>query len=204
MSMPITGVMPKEEKMLTQADLLKKLKYHSGPTKMPKTKIARLLSEFGCISKHVKGSIAQIFVSVAEKSLFRYRPLMNDIGDELAESPIWIEEELFFLDKKGRVVTAKKKVIVKEKRFFGLWGRVVAKEKINKIVGIVRPQTTVYKVFKKLGEKANRIYRIVSYCRYTQAVVVYKFPKNVSMLQWRRSVLQQKAKSQNELKGAAA
>lgn len=165
--------------MLTQEKLIGTLNYSPGPAKMPQAKIRDFLRKFGWVKKHVKGPIAQVFDSAVEPALFRYRPLMVDksANDDLSKLPVWIREKIYFFDEEGEVVTVKKKITVKEKRFFGRWGQMVEKEKVRKIVGIVDQSSKISEVFMDFGAEAARVHHIISYCRYTQAVIVYRICK---------------------------
>jgi len=181
--------------MLTQKELSER-QGDCVPDPMPSTQIRAFMEEFPWIKKHIGGLIrgggliVQAYVSRMESSLFNYSPEGINVGDV-----DWIMERILLLNEKGEVVTTE--VERRRKKFF-LFGPVVSE--IKKIYGIVSYDSSVGSVIEQFWEKSDSVHFIFSHYGYTGAVIIYKFPKDVSLRQWVKNEIEsEKAKLQNEV-----
>jgi len=171
--------------MLTQKDLYEKQQHGTrvgmDPVPMPPTKVQAFLEEFPWIRKHVNEPIAQVYVSRVESSILNY--FLHSIDIEMF-SRMW--EKITLLNEKGEEVIGE---IKKWRKKFFFWGPPVAR--IKRISGTIPHHDfrtgytpSVGTITERLGEKADSVRFLLSYYSYTQAVIVYKLPKGISMRQW--------------------
>lgn len=178
--------------MLTQKELAKRQGggIDVSPDPMAPTKIRAFMEEFPWVRKYVGGSIVQAYVSGVESSLLNYSPEWIDVG---FFEPELIYERILLLNEEREVVTAE--IEKKMKKFF-FFGSYVSK--IKRISGIVFRGSSVESVVERFGEKTDSVRFLLSYYGYTQAVIIYKLPKGVSLRQWiEREVESEKIKLQN-------
>lgn len=161
--------------MLTQKELSEKQCCNADncPEPMPPTKIQAFKDQFPWIKRYVTGPIAQVYVSRVEPSLLNY-----SLGWGL-EGFFWVYEKIYLLDEKGEIISVE---IKRPGKKYFLFGPIVSKTR--KVTGVVRYGSSVCSILDGLGEKADSVHFILSYFEYTQAVIVYKLPKGISMLQW--------------------
>lgn len=177
--------------MLTQKELSEK-QGDCVPDPMPPTKIQAFMEEFPWVKKHVHAQepIIQVYVSRMESSFLNYSPEEFDIGDV-----DHVKERIFLLNEENEVVTAE--VERRRKKFF-LFGPVVSE--IKKIYGIVSHDSLVGSTVERFEEKADSIHFILSYYGHTEAVIIYKLPKGVSLKQWiENEIKQEKEKLRSEV-----
>jgi hypothetical protein len=160
--------------MLTQRQIV-------GKNSMPPTKIRAFFQEFPKVRERVIRGIAQAYVSRVEPDLLNYSPDSEDVGVELGD---WVYEELLLLDENFELVTASfNKLCQRRKCWF--FGPKISYTKTVKVTGKVRGSSTVNNVLDNLGEEATRrVHFIFSYWRYTDAVILYKSPKGLSVGEW--------------------
>ncbi|MFH1178251.1 MAG: hypothetical protein V1711_00795 [bacterium] len=165
--------------MLTQRDLYIKQQKGTGivmdPDPMPPTKIRAFLEEFPWIRKHVEEPIVQVYVSGVESAILNYSLEGTTSGKIFGITC----ERIILLNEEGEEVTDEIKKL--RKKFF-FFGPVI--KKVEKISGTVLRDSSVGAVAQRLGEKADLVRYLLSYYEYTQAVIVYKLPKNASLRQW--------------------
>lgn len=169
-------------KMLTQEELSRNQGGGSGiPKSMPPTKIKAFLEEFPWIEKLVKKPITQVYVSKVEPLFLNYSPEMLD-GDLILSLFFGFKsmcENIYLLDKEGKIIITDAE---RHRKKYFIFGPIISK--IKKFFSVVRQGSTIYSALEELGEKANLVHFIVSYYEYTEAVIVYKLPKGISMLEW--------------------
>lgn len=169
--------------MLTQRDLSKKqCGGNVDPERMPATKIEAFVEEFPWIENFAPGPISQVYVSRIESPILNYSlacPISDFDGIHLIDR---VGEKIFLVNKEGKEVIAEIRTQVKRYHFCG---PIVTL--IKNIRGVITPDypiSNVGSVIEQLGETANSICFLISYYRYTKAVIVYKLPKGVSISQW--------------------
>lgn len=138
----------------------------------PVTKIEAFLFEFPWIRNYVaRSAICYVFVQVFEFDLLGYRSFgtRNDLASfvrmrgctlstrlKIASADKTEYESLVFFDEKGSIASSPKSL-----------------------------DETVGEVIHRLGSGADRIRFLLSFHRYTGAVIVYRVPKNEpSLLKW--------------------
>lgn len=169
--------------MLTQRDLSKKrCGGNVDPEQMPATKIEAFVEEFPWIENFAPGPVSQVYVSRIESPILNYSLawISSDFDDI---HPVdRVEERIFLVNKEGKEVTAEIRTQVKRYHFCGPIVTLI--KNIRGVVTSHYPISNVGSVIKQLGETANSICFLISYYRYTKAVIVYKLPKGVSISQW--------------------
>ena len=119
--------------------------------------------------------VIQFYVSRIEKGFLSIIPAPKEV---IAVNPQ--EEWIFFADKNGEVLFWKEKVRKRTSRLF-FW----RKELIEEEVCCVPHKCSVGDVLSsRLGDRVKEIYYAVSWYSGTLAVIVYKSPKDFSIVEW--------------------
>ncbi|NTW26814.1 MAG: hypothetical protein HGA36_00600 [Candidatus Moranbacteria bacterium] len=167
--------------MKTQADL-------RSDFVMPRAKINGFFDEFPWLQNFYRqyqsdqhkfnGLIDQIYVSGVEPALLEQRPELlgyDEDDDYLCCEKIWL------LDKFGSVVAFKTWDLVCEKRF--IWfGKKFYRNVDVLQEGLVEPNECVNDALHRLRDSANEVYFILSYFDVNKAVIIYRPPKEMSIM----------------------
>jgi hypothetical protein len=172
--------------MKTQDDLLKEMvcgylmvDKHPWrlPKPMPRGKIEGFETEFRWVRDYVTGPIAQAYVSVAEVELIDIH--LHYIEREYEYGYEKFQEEIFLLNESGNLITAISTQTVWHRKYWGL-GSKIPKQQTVRFDGKVSGGT-IRDALSILGDKSQFVRIILSYWEYTQAVIIYKLPKGVSI-----------------------
>jgi hypothetical protein len=152
---------------------------------MPFTKIEGFLKEFPWITKYIsRANIRQVYAS-------RITPEI--MSDNLSECG-YAGEQVFLLDAIGYVVNhvEKREVVIPahSRRKFFFFGPVmyIPDERVR-ITDTYQGRNTEYHshikdILDDLKNDANKVSFVVSYFRLTQAVIIYKVPKGITLSVW--------------------
>jgi hypothetical protein len=181
------GVTPREsimKKQVTQRELFEEMervgrkKFFREKT-MEQTKINGFFEEFNWLDRHLNRNVGQIYISKIEPSLLRYQ-LMRLI--DILWKPFPVKEEIFeefyLLDKSGET-----------------------------IISLASFLPTLYDAFDDflLEEVANEVVFAISYWSYTNAAIIYKSPKGISVPKWiEKQIADEKAKIHAEVEAIDA
>lgn len=174
--------------MKTQDDLLKEMvgkKYPWGsPPKMPFTKIEGFLEEFPWVRFYVGGPIAQVYVYRLEAELIT-RPLQIVERNNRREI---FKEKIFLLGRSPYLVTATGTETVRRKKFW-LFGPDIHKTRMVRFDGVVS-KGNIRDALSIIGDKNQFVRLVLSYWEYTQAVIIYKLPKDVWLAKWMKEQIE--------------
>lgn len=147
---------------------------------MPKTKIDGFMMEFPWIKALVHlyikyPDVRQVYVSRIDGHVLNLTPEKRDIGDLI---PWYERDTILLLDHQGEVVSKMCNGIRRQYFFFG--------KKVPysfKVSGITRKES-IGEMLAKLGDAANDVRYILYYSNGKTALILYKAPKNVGILDW--------------------
>jgi hypothetical protein len=153
------------------------------PVKMPFTKIDGFLQEFS-FRQFIgwEAPVSQVYVFRAEPNLIT-RPLLHIERDEGGIRKL--NERVYLLNEHRNLVTATGTEMVWSRRFPYFWKKVCQWRMVQSI-GIVA-SGSIKDELSILGKKSQFVRIIYSYSPYTEAAIVYKIPKDVSVCEWLRS-----------------
>lgn len=172
------------EKMITQRSI-------KNVKSMPTTKINAFLKEFPWVQGLLDGfwtakrkPISQVYVSVVEPSLWEYHPEEYEISPDLLSDGVHHREMMFLLDEGHNVIMHEEKATTRKKFIF--FGPRETKITIEPAVVVADRDLSFGSFITKKFEgeactKVDAIRFILSYYRKTEAVIIYKIPKGVSL-----------------------
>lgn len=108
-------------------------------------------------------------------------------------SPEYYYEYIWLLDKKGEVVVAEHEETACRRKYF-LFGKRIPIARTRQVRGLVSANNTIEDTLHALGEKADAVRFILSYFELTETAIVYKAPKDVSVLDWVRQQIEKEKK----------
>lgn len=147
--------------------------------RMPLEKIEAFFEEFPWVLRYVDGQpVKRVYVSRIEPAFLDYKPLMVSMG-----KGGYYLEDIFLLDKDGKGVVREVEEIVYHRKYF-LFGPRVGRPEWRRIGCSVSKDTTVGNSLCSLKTEAEKVCFALSYCKYTEAVIIYKSPKGFSIPGW--------------------
>lgn len=140
-------------------------------TKMATLKIEAFFQEFKWLRNFIPRNalVKFAYVSRIEPALLDWEPV-----EELNDDP----EQIFFVDEGGDVVEIKRTT---HPRKWWLFGPRVTTWTYSSLL----PRGfTIGAALREMDKRADKVRFILSYCRFTEAIIVYKAPKGVTIPDW--------------------
>ena len=164
--------------MKTQDNLIG---WANRPKKMSDAKIRAFLKEFPGVKENVYGPIWEVYVTYAEEGILAYKPYVT------------------FFDLYWPGVSEKIMLITKDHKIpeytltltRGRFPSVMPPKRTLRIPAIASYFTRVEDAIRGMSdEQLDSVQYLLSYHPYTKAVIVYKFPKGMTLKTWLESVEQ--------------
>jgi len=179
--------------MITQKALADELgaEYHPDPVLMPPTKLEAFHQQFPWAKQYATGPISQVYVSRVEPDLLNqenhiwlkvktFCPGVLFDDEILANRQFPVE--LYLLDKDGRPLTIDGERVVYYQKYWWLPIEKARKEPC-KIPSKVR-DGTVSSTLEAFQQREKDVRFVLSYCERTKALITYKVPDGLSLLEW--------------------
>ncbi|MGC9598860.1 MAG: hypothetical protein ABSE18_00550 [Minisyncoccia bacterium] len=159
---------------------------------MPPTKLAGFKEQFPWAEKYASGPIYQVYVSRVEPDILNHGAgifvkIMKYyeylVASETSLEDTWFPVELYLLDKNGQTIDSEKKVH-RRKHWYSL--SATEEKEHYRITWVTSKITegTVNTKLEELGERARDVRFVLSYCTRTKALILYKIPESLSLLEW--------------------
>jgi hypothetical protein len=159
--------------MITQYAL-----YKGEGKRMTALKIEAFKQEFSwietCLGKDCP--VSQAYVSRVEPSLLEHTLLKIQVADFFADFSCL--EQIFFINERGEKIEIKRPFSRRKYRFFGpvITGWIFSHS--------LPKDFSIGEAIEEMGNRSDQIRYILSYHPYTDAVIVYKSPKGMTIREW--------------------